>query len=344
MKRKSSRDPEEKKYRLKSHSRSKSHGKRKKNLFYFNQSSVMLTYSHVERSDFSKKQLADYLYDTFKAKVVVACEEPHKDGNPHYHIWVEFGVPFYSRNCRVFDYRGIHPNIGEMLNKQKNTRNNALTYMTKTDDNLYCIGIDIEEWKYSCKNKTKDICEDLLSGKVELKDMVEKQPQLLMNYEKLKHNLDSYNLDKAEKSEKNRINENIWIAGPPGSGKTYYATHNFGEYYFKQLNNWWDGYKNQKTVIVDELSKLENKEMLKMGHYLKIWSDNYMEIGEVKGGSIALNYDRIIVTSNYMPKILWPSDRELRFAIYRRFRFGAITGNYPNFKFVGIDNPMNTED
>lgn len=257
MKRKSSREPEVKKYRRKSKSRSKSPDKKKKNCFFFYQKSVMLTYSHVEKSNFSKKELADYLHDTFKAVVVVACEEKHKDNNPHYHVWVEFEDKFYSKNCRVFDYKGIHPNIGEMLKKEKNTRGNALNYMTKTDDNLYAIGIDIDQWKYNCKNKTKYICQDLLQGKVELKDMVEKQPQLLMNYEKLKHNLDSYNLDKIEKTEKNRINENIWIAGAPGSGKTFYATHNFGDYYIKSLNNWWDGYRGQKTVIVDEVSKLE---------------------------------------------------------------------------------------
>lgn len=84
--------------------------------------------------------------------------------------------------------------------------------------------------------------------------------------------------------------------------------------------------------------------MLKIGHYLKLWADNYIEMGEVKGGNVALNYERVIVTSNYMPSKLWPDDRDLRFAIYRRFKFGAVTGEYPNFNFQSMENPMNLED
>lgn len=37
----------------------------------------------------------------------------------------------------------------------------------------------------------------------------------------------------------------------------------------------------------------------KLGHLLKLWADSYSLTGEVKGGTIPLNYKRLIITSNY---------------------------------------------
>lgn len=37
----------------------------------------------------------------------------------------------------------------------------------------------------------------------------------------------------------------------------------------------------------------------KLAHLYKIWADSYALTGEVKGGTIPLNYKRLVVTSNY---------------------------------------------
>lgn len=37
----------------------------------------------------------------------------------------------------------------------------------------------------------------------------------------------------------------------------------------------------------------------KLGHLLKLWADSYSLTGEVKGGTIPLNFKRLVVTSNY---------------------------------------------
>jgi len=63
--------------------------------------------------------------------------------------------------------------------------------------------------------------------------------------------------------------------------------------YIKPQSKWWDGYKGQKTVILDDL----DSDCL--AHYLKIWGDKWSATGEYKGGTVALNYERFIVTSNF---------------------------------------------
>lgn len=56
-----------------------------------------------------------------------------------------------------------------------------------------------------------------------------------------------------------------------------------------------------------------------LGHYLKIWSDKWACTGEIKGGTIPLNFKRIYITSNYSIAEIFDDDEELQAAIARRF-------------------------
>lgn len=98
----------------------------------------------------------------------------------------------------------------------------------------------------------------------------------------------------------------IWIWGCAGAGKSFKARSEYGSYYLKSQNKWWDGYQGEPTVILDDLD-FDGGD--KLGHYLKIWADRYACTGETKGGTIPLNHDRFIVTSNYgIRDIFGPED------------------------------------
>lgn len=83
--------------------------------------------------------------------------------------------------------------------------------------------------------------------------------------------------------------------------------------YLKAQNKWWDGYSGQKSVILDDL----DSDCL--AHYLKIWADRYACTGEIKGSTIPLNFDKLVVTSNYHPAQLF-KDEQMTAAIIRRFK------------------------
>ena len=94
--------------------------------------------------------------------------------------------------------------------------------------------------------------------------------------------------------------DNLWIVGPHGCGKSTWAHRTFPGCFKKGFNKWWDGYREEeeghKVVLLDDLHfKWAEKEMLKN------WADKFPFIAEVKGGSMTIRPDRIIITSNYHP-------------------------------------------
>jgi hypothetical protein len=119
----------------------------------------------------------------------------------------------------------------------------------------------------------------------------------------------------------------LWYVGPPGTGKSRKAREENPDAYLKSQNKWWDGYAGEKVVIFDDL----DKGAIGLGHHLKIWTDRYACSGEVKGGTVKLQHETLIVTSNYSIDQLWGDDPEMSAAIKRRFietRFGEEGGSF----------------
>lgn len=106
-----------------------------------------------------------------------------------------------------------------------------------------------------------------------------------------------------------------WIYGEAGSGKSHRARQLAGtSVFFKNPDKWWDGYQGEDSVIIDDLDKTHKT----LARDLKIWSDKYAFVGEVKGSAGWTRPKKLIVTSQYHLTAVF-EDAETQSALLRRF-------------------------
>lgn len=116
--------------------------------------------------------------------------------------------------------------------------------------------------------------------------------------------------------------KNVWIWGEPGTGKSRWAEAQMDIFliYKKNWNKWWDGYipGGHKCVIIEDVPR----DAVALVQHMKIWSDRYPYLGEIKGGSININPGDhfLIITSNYSIEEALPGAEMDIKAIKRRFQ------------------------
>lgn len=107
----------------------------------------------------------------------------------------------------------------------------------------------------------------------------------------------------------------IWYYGQPGAGKTRLCSLKYPNAYLKRMNKWFDGYNNEKVVILDDLG-MDHKFM---GYELKKLADRYCYMVEVKNASMYIRPEKCVVTSQYRIEDIWADDVETKNALQRRF-------------------------
>jgi len=243
-----------------------------------------------------------------KISEYVIARETHKDGTPHLHAFIKYEKKVYWKQDK-WDLGEHHGNYQVAKCWRAVER-----YCKKGED--FIANINIEDARQKKAKRNKDllgmtVCEAIDTGEITLFQA--------KTFEQCKR---IYELNKKEMVDEERVN--YWIYGKPGIGKSQWARRNFPKSFKKACNKWWDGYSGEDYVVIDDMDTNI------LGHYLKIWGDNYSITGEVKGGTVPLTYKQMIITSNYKISELWEQDKMMMEAIARRYKTFTIEGDYNN--------------
>jgi RNA helicase. len=135
--------------------------------------------------------------------------------------------------------------------------------------------------------------------------------------------LEDIRLRKLRRSE---MTEGIWIFGGTGCGKSEYAFNTYDDgmsYSYPYDNGWWDGYKCQSTIIIDEFrGQIPFNEILRMvdkhpNYYVRRRNREPMPFISKK----------VIITSALHPCEVFKnlSSNDSMMQLYRRFKIYKIT-------------------
>lgn len=313
---------------------------KKKNKFRIYSKSFFLTYPQCPIDEVSFFELFRKLMaqkNRIIRLAVCASEFHNQTEGKHIHLYCEIDKRLHLRDSFPFDIivegedetKIYHPNIQRPKNKVKIIKYiSGLTKKKINDEkHVFEYGIEVKKYLYKQLKHIKYVYDDLIQRKLLLTEAVNVESSLITQYTKLKRNLESYWADTSSKEFKSR-RISFWIVGPPGIGKSYSVRNTFQDVYIKESNKWWDGYINQKVVLIDDYDTWT------LSHYLKIWADNYKFLGEIKGGVVECIYNVLFITSNYEIDEIFKG-HALRQAIKRRFNIIRTSDYlYNNYFFL----------
>lgn len=182
------------------------------------------------------------------------------------------------------------------IEPRRGTPEQAIAYCSKEDTRIegpWTFG----ESSGSYQGKRSDLAtvSEKIINKVPMRSIAVEHPETYIRYNRGMEKLADMLL---EDRDPNNPPVCIWIYGPTGSGKTstIYKYFDTSEVYVKMSNNkWWDGYLQQRVVLLNEYKGgIDREDILQ-------WFDRYPCCIERKGGVTKLNSPIMIVTSLYGP-------------------------------------------
>lgn len=251
---------------------------------------------------------------TAPCQYIVYGEEVGESGTPHLQGYIHFKNAVTAGHVKAILTSQAHIEV------RKGSIEQAVLYCKKD-------GKVFEKGTLRVTNKWNDIVQLAESGDMDtLKD---EYPSIYVLH---KAKLESLMCPEIKPFEDDPKNHFEWWYGPTGTGKSKTMWATYPQHYDKLLNKWWDGYKYDKVVVIEEA---DPKRCEHMATFFKRWMDHYPFRAEIKNGHLNnIRPDKIIVLSNYTIKECFPNQQDWE-PLLRRFK----VVHFP-FRIEGSVSPM----
>lgn len=219
------------------------------------------------------------------SKYIIVGREQGEQGTPHLQGYVHFNNPVAFSKVKHYLPRA-HIEVANGSDKQ---------------NYLYCSkekNILIEHGEQSVgqgsRMDLKQVADVIKSGEMTIDDFMFEYPEIYFKYSRAVEKMFAAIL--VPRASPPLV---FWRWGLAGTGKTRYCIDQHPNHYIKDGTPWWDGYKQQEAVIIDDFdNQIPYRTLLRM-------LDRYVYQGQVKGGYVHINSPYIYITCEHPPTYYW---------------------------------------
>lgn len=233
-----------------------------------------------------------------KCKYCIIGKEIGESGTKHLQGYIEF---FSGKRMNT-----LKKDYGDNIHweARKGTAQQAADYCKK-DGQWKEIG---EISKQGRRSDLDAVAEDIKNG-TKKKDIASKYPVQYIKF----HNGIEKLIELTQYKERTTKPTVTWYWGDTGVGKTraVFDAYDKDEIYVKDSTKWWNGYTQQKVILIDDFNgEWEIRNLLRL-------LDRYKYTGETKGGYVNIDSMFIYITCDRSPEEIY-IDLRIRKQILRR--------------------------
>lgn len=258
--------------------------------------------------------ISDLVEEGYPIKYAVYQLETGEGGTPHYQGYLQLTSP--RRMAYIKQIPGFERSHLEVA---RGTPADNIRYCTKPDDRVdgpWHVG---EPPKGQGNRSDLAIVWGMIKTQEPLMEICESQPSAAIRY--LSNIVKLQNIFSGQP--RNFKTEVYVLYGPPGAGKSHYASTNFPNAFWMPQGKWFDGYTTQDTIILDDFKR----GWLTWTVLMQLMDAYPMKL-EVKGGFVEMRAHNLIITSNYHPTEWYNMEKHPKEALIRRIDHFYLFNNF----------------